>query len=233
MLILSIETSTSICSIAVLEGENLLSEWYVQSGRTHSTGIMEQLEGVLSRLQLDKTQIEAVAVNIGPGSFTGLRIGLSLAKALCIAWGIPIVGIASPDVLACNGVLSEDYLAVLIDAQRNNFYYTLYQIRAGVCCRLTVTEVLSMETIGQQLAQLGKRVLVVGDYPGRPFGECDNVQIVPEHLRLPRAYNLGLLAYKRLAVGDVDSAHTLGVDYLKVSEAERLWVEKQSASSKV
>lgn len=228
MLILAIETSTQICSLALLRDNRLLAEWYVQSGRTHSTGIMSQLTSLLERSGIDKKDLQAIAVNIGPGSFTGLRIGLSLAKALAIALDIPLVGVASDRVLACAGELSEGYIATLIDAQRDNFYYTLYQCSDTEPSLLSATRVAHVRDIKTELGKLDKPVLLAGDYNERLFAEADNVRILPEHLRLPRATNLGILAAQLLAQGEQHSPYTIGINYIKPSEAEIVWESKHN-----
>lgn len=227
MLILAIETSTQICSLAVLRDNKVLAEWYVQSGRTHSTGIMLQLTGLLERSGIDKKALQAIAVNIGPGSFTGLRIGLSLAKALAIALNIPLVGVPSDKVLACAGELSRDYIAVLIDAQRDNFYYTLYKCAEDGQTLVSATKIAHLSAIKSELSQLACPVLLAGDYNERLFADAKNIRILPEHLRLPRATNLGLLGAAMLAAGHSDSAYTLGINYIKPSEAEIVWESKQ------
>lgn len=223
MLILAIETSTQICSLAILRDSSLLAEWYVQSGRTHSTGIMCQLSSLLERSQIKKSDLQAIAVNIGPGSFTGLRIGLSLAKALAIALNIPVVGIASEKVLAMAAEFSDNYVAVLVDAQRNNFYYTLYKWANRECLIVTTTKILHLDDIKNELAALPEQVLLVGDYKPELFKDFEQAVILPEHLRLPRAVNLGMLAVKKLANGHKDCAYTLGINYIKPSEAEIVW----------
>lgn len=228
MLILAIETSTQICSLAVLRDGSLLAEWYVQSGRTHSTGIMNQLSSLLERSQIKKNELQAIAVNIGPGSFTGLRIGLSLAKALAIALNIPVVGIASDEVLARAGEFSNNYVAVLIDAQRNNFYYTLYKWTHKECTLVTATKILHLTEIKNELSKLLEPVVIVGDYKSELFHDFEQAVILPEHLRLPRAVNLGLLAANKLADGHTDCAYTLGINYIKPSEAEIVWESKQN-----
>lgn len=227
MLILAIETATTICSIAILKDGNVLTEWYVQSGRTHSTGIMQQLEGVLKRLNFDKKDVDAVAVDIGPGSFTGLRIGLALGKSLSIGLGIPIVGVSSDAVLARAVTVTKGYVAVLIDAQQHNFYYTLYKCNDGVVEKIKETEVLDGDNIKVQLCNLDEQVILVGDYDEKIFEGINKLQVLPQHLRLPRGYNLALVASELLQDGLVQSPYNIGLEYLKLSEAERVWLNKK------
>lgn len=232
MLILAIETSTQICSLALLQDRTLLAEWYVQSGRTHSTGIMDQLAGLLSRSKIDKKELTAIAVNIGPGSFTGLRIGLSLAKSLAIALNIPVVGIPSDEALAYLGELSDNYVATLIDAQRNTYYYSLYRWQDGAPQQISATVVLPYTEIKTILAGLDRKVLTVGEYKTELFEGGTNILTAPQHLMLPRATNLALAAQLRLSQGRSDSPYTLAVNYIKPSEAERVWLLKQQTANK-
>lgn len=228
MLILAIETSTQICSLALLRDEVLVAEWYVQSGRTHSTGIMQQLSALLERSNIKKNELQAIAVNIGPGSFTGLRIGLSLAKSLAIALDIPLIGISSEQILSAVGSLSNSYVAVLIDAQRNNFYYTLNKWTDGEIVTVSATKITHVSDIKTSLITLGEKVLLAGDYKAELFADLTSVCVLPEHMRLPRAVDLGILAARKLAIGHRDCAYTLGINYIKPSEAEIVWESKHN-----
>ena len=229
MIILSIDTSTKICSLAISKADKLLAQWYVDSGRTHSTGIMLQLQLLLERSAIDKHSLNAIAVNIGPGSFTGLRIGLSLAKALALALKIPLIGVSSADVLSYNALYTNQYVATLIDAQRNNFYYTLYRNHHNTFVKITDTSIHSDKNIISTLSEIPESVLLVGDFSPDLFAEQSKNIIIPhDAARFPHASNLGLLANIKLLAGNVDSATTLKIDYIKPSEAEIVWEQKNA-----
>ncbi len=232
MIILSIDTSTKICSLAISKDNNLLAQWYVDSGRTHSTGIMLQLQLLLERCELHKQDLTAIAVNIGPGSFTGLRIGLSLAKALAIALKIPLVGISSAAVLSYNGLFTDKYVATLIDAQRNNFYFTLYLSQNSELTKISSTQILSAEQLISTLSNLKTAVLLVGDFnPNLFVGQSANFIIPPEANRMPLASNLAILAAIKLRNEPADSPYNLKIDYIKPSEAEIVWEQKHAQKS--
>lgn len=227
-MILAIETSTKMCSLAIADRGHIVSEWHVDSGRTHSTGIMLQLEALLERSNIDKKSLTAVAVSIGPGSFTGLRIALSLAKALAIALAIPLIGVPTPLVLARGCIDTDKYIATILDAQRNNFYYTLFFYNGNAWQELSPTTILTYTAIIDQVQAMDKPVMLAGDFKGELFAGAANAQILPEILRLPRAANLAILATQRLSDGQIDCPYTLKLNYLKPSEAEIVWEQKHA-----
>ena len=93
MLTLAIDTATQVCTVALCQGQELLAEYTINMGMTHSEGLLPQLEQLLQRTGVEKKEIELVAVSMGPGSFTGLRIGLATAEAMAYAWGCCLHGV--------------------------------------------------------------------------------------------------------------------------------------------
>lgn len=115
---LAIETSSLVSSVALLHGDTLRAELTIQARLTHSEQLMPHIADMLTKASVKKSQIDGVAVSIGPGSFTGLRIGLASAKALAFGWDVPLVGVETPTSLAWNCVGARDRICVLIDAQK-------------------------------------------------------------------------------------------------------------------
>ena len=102
MLVLSIDTATKACAVGLCRDGKILAEYKINMGMTHSEGLMPQLEQLLERTGVQKADIDLIAVSMGPGSFTGLRIGLATAEALAYAWKKPLQGVATPLALAYN-----------------------------------------------------------------------------------------------------------------------------------
>ena len=137
MTVLSIETSTSVCSAALsVDGQMIVSR-FNREGTNHARLLPVFIEELLSELKERSLQLDAVALSEGPGSYTGLRIGASTAKGLCYGFNIPLVPIATTEVLcaalmAKHNVLDGDYLLPMVDARRMEIYTALYQVQNGV-----------------------------------------------------------------------------------------------------
>ena len=121
-MILGIETSSAIASVAVGNDKEIRSELIVQAGLTHSEQLVPHIETVLTTGKVKKSDITGIAVTIGPGSFTGLRIGLGTAKALAYAWNVPVVGVLTTDVLAQGFMYSNYRVCTVVDAQKKQVY---------------------------------------------------------------------------------------------------------------
>lgn len=126
-MLLAIETSSLVSSVALLHDDTLRAELTIQARLTHSEQLMPHIADMLDKASVKKSQIDGVAVAVGPGSFTGLRIGLATAKGLSFAWNVPIVGVTTPVSLAWNFVGVSDRICTLIDAQKGNVYAGVYR----------------------------------------------------------------------------------------------------------
>ena len=128
MKILSIETSNKICSVAILEDKNLIKKIELNNGLTHSETLMPLIKQILEETKLSLSNIDLLVCDIGPGSFTGIRIGIATVKAFTDSLNIPSVGISSLEGLAYN-IKNEGLICSLIDCKNNNCYYSLYKLK--------------------------------------------------------------------------------------------------------
>ena len=131
MLTLAIDTATKVCTVALCREQELLAEYTINMGMTHSEGLLPQLEQLIERTGIQKQDIELLAVSMGPGSFTGLRIGLATAEAMAYAWQCCLHGVDTLKALAYNIQLEGVVLSPVLDAQKGNFYQALYEWREG------------------------------------------------------------------------------------------------------
>lgn len=214
MQILGIETSTRAASVAVVSDEKILAETVCESPQSFSETLMPLVEEVIKRSGTFG-QIDAVAVSIGPGSFTGLRIGLATAKALSYAWRTKIIGV--PTLLAMSYNLPATKVLPLIDAQKNRAYCQLFERGVPV----TQTQVKPIDAAIIEAAQTDGEIFLCGDVLHKikiPLPE--NVRLAPLHLRMPRASCVAICA------GDlhkVDNVMNLEPLYIRRAEAEVLW----------
>ena len=227
MLILGLETSAKACSAALCRDGALVAQSLSRTGLTHSRTLLPMIEDMLRNTETAKEDIDAVAVAQGPGSFTGIRIGISTAKGLC--WGLdrPAVGVSTLEAMAQSArFVSEDtIICPAMDARRLQLYNALFSVRDGKVTRLSEDRALSADALAEELAAMGKSVWVLGD----GWEICDKAltargaahTVAPEELRWQTAFGVCLAALGKTPVG----AEDLLPVYLRLSQAER---ERQS-----
>ena len=163
MLTLAIDTATKVCTVALCRGQELLAEYTINMGMTHSEGLLPQLEQLLARTGVRKEEIQLVAVSMGPGSFTGLRIGLATAEAMAYAWQCCLHGVDTLKALAYNIQLEGVVLSPVLDAQKGNFYQALYEWRDGKLIELEPVAVVNTQQALERIALQGSPALLMGE----------------------------------------------------------------------
>ena len=233
MPILAIDTATMVSSVAVANKDRLLAEMTVQTRLTHSETLLPHVEQALKLAGVEKAALEGVAVSLGPGSFTGLRIGLAAAKAIAYGLDIPIFGIPTTEALAWHYPVPGVAVVPFIDAQKGNVYSAVYQWQDDGFEEISPVQVYTMEEALELCGAQPVHVLAVGDMAvKRLAGREDlpsNVQVPPPHVVMPRAANVAMAGLKRLAAGQEDSVMNLEPVYIRRSEAEVLWEKRQAA----
>lgn len=230
MRILAIETSTLVSSVALASEERVLAELTTATRLTHSETLLPHIEQVLRLAGTERSELTAVAVSLGPGSFTGLRIGLATAKGLAYALHIPLVGVSTLAALAAGFPLPGSVAGVMLDAQKGNVYLELYRSTAAGQEAILPVTVLPLEEALERCAAVGEPVMLAGDIAtkrlrGRELP--DKVYLAPASHVLPRAAAVAELAKARLERGEEDSVMDLAPVYIRRSEAEVLWEKRQ------
>ena len=235
MSILAIDTASSVSSVAVASEGKLRAEVTVEAGRTHSETLLSHIEGALSFAGVERSALTGVAVSIGPGSFTGLRIGLATAKAIAYGLDIPLVGVSTLAALALAFPVPGIHTLALMDAQKGNAYAGLYEWRDGSLHEVRPVRVAPLAEAIAEAAELGKPVLLTGELVLKKRARLenlpDNVTLAPAHLLTARASHAAWLGIARLAAGEQDDPMTLEPFYIRRSEAEVLW-EKRHGKEK-
>jgi len=222
ILILSIETATGCGSIALTRGERLLAEATAQPEVTHSRRLLGTVDWLMQAAGIDWTDLDGIAVSLGPGSFTGLRIGMAAAKGLVMATGVPLIGVSTLDALALSCIGTRMQICPVLDARKQEVYAALYQPggEGGYPSRLSGDEAISPEALAEKIDQptvlLGTGVGVYADV----FKENKLIRLLPAQLTHPRGLHVGLLAAEMLAKGDVMDPATAAPYYVRASEAE-------------
>ena len=230
MRILAFETSAKSASVALLQDGSLLGEYFQNSGQTHSRTLMQMAEDLLKNCDLTASDMDAVACAAGPGSFTGVRIGLAAAKGF--AWGreVPLIGVSTLEAMVRASAYSDGVYCAAMDARRAQVYTAIFEYSSGVLTRLTQDDALSLDELKKRLESVEKDKFLVGDGASlcyNTFGaEMPNLTLLPEHLRMQRASGTALLAWEKLQAGDIIPPQDVVPNYLRLSQAERERLKK-------
>ena len=230
MYILAIDSATPVAGLALLNDQKVIREEFINYKKTHSETLMPGIDRVLRDCEVTVDDLAAIAVTVGPGSFTGLRIGLATAKGLSMACGKPLIGISTLDVLAHNIAFSKSLLCPLLDARKQEVYTAFYDANEDIPQRLTEDIACSPQDMANQAQNLAEttgkhHITLLGDgfYPYEAFFRdyfLQDLQVAPGPLMLPRAAALGSLAWRRAINNDFDDTFSLRPVYVRLSEAE-------------
>jgi tRNA threonylcarbamoyladenosine biosynthesis protein TsaB len=222
MRILALETSTPAGGVALLDGDHLIAEYTLCVRTTHSERLMATVDRLLSDCGWRIGEVEGLAVSIGPGSFTGLRIGVSTAKGLALALGIPLIGIPTLDALAAAVPYAADPVCPILDAKKGEVYASLFHWEAGEMVRDWGYLALTPEDLCSRLSGsvifVGDGVAAFGGILSRALGPL--AQFAPPARRLPSAACVAQLGHRRLLSGESVEPAKLTPLYVRPSEAE-------------
>ena len=230
MLILAFETSAKAASVALMDDRKLLGESYQNTGLTHSQTLMVMAEDLLKQCGKTVADVTAVAVAEGPGSFTGVRIGVAAAKGT--SWGgqLPCYGVSTLEAMAESLGAYQGYVCPCMDARRSQVYNALFYVNHGEIRRIREDRAISLAELGQELKALEGPIFLVGDGSSLTYntlsGEIPGLVLPPEHRMHQRATGVALLAVKKQAAGEAGDGNALTPNYLRLSQAERERLEK-------
>lgn len=231
MRILAFESSAKAAGVALVEDGKLIAEYLQNSGQTHSRTLMKMAEDLLTNCDLKPENVDAVACAAGPGSFTGIRIGVSAAKGF--AWGaaIPCVGVSTLEGMVRSIAVTDGVYCAVMDARRSQVYTALFRMDQGVLCRLTEDMAISLDELRNLLEKTENEKILVGDGAAMCYNglqeHVSGLILLPEHLRMQRASGTALAAWLRLSAGERPDGGSLIPNYLRLSQAERERMNKE------
>ena len=231
MKILGIETSSMAASVAVIEDNKLICEYTINTKKTHSQKLMPMIENMLGLSDLNVREIDAIAVCEGPGSFTGLRIGMATAKAIAHVNDIPVIGVNSLEALAANMNLCDKKICSILDAQRNQVYTGRYQYEGTKLVEIKEIGIQQIDELLEELAQSGEQWILVGEavykYEDK-IREISNIEIPAASNNVTKAGSLCSVAKVKFDEGkDIFDCYTVNPLYIRKSQAEEQYEEKQ------
>lgn len=222
------ESSAGSASVAYLSDGKILGQYYINAGLTHSTTLTPMAEGLLNTANLSLKNVDYFAVSVGPGSFTGLRIGISAIKGISLAENKPCVAVSSLEAIAYNFIYTNTIVCAVIDARCNRFFTAIFKCsKDGAIERLSEDKALSYEEIAEELRKTycNEHIVLAGDGSELAYKLMENsvlnLQIAPQHLRYQQSIGVAMDAEKLAKEGKTVTSQQLLPSYLSLPQAQR------------
>lgn len=232
MNILAIDTSNQVLGVALLKDGQVIGEVMTNLTKNHSVRLMPAINDLMNEVALKPDELDRIVVAKGPGSYTGVRIGISTAKTMAWSLDIPIVGVSSLEVLAYQGRFFPDYICSFFDARRGLVFAGLYQWKDNQLVSVQEEKNLLMDDVLKKLVEDQKKVVFLSPdisiYKDKIQQSLGDFAIIPEGpYHIPQAGHLGLAGLNK----EADSTHTLIPNYLRLAEAEANWLKQQKENN--
>jgi len=230
MKVLGLDTSSNATSIAVIEDNKLICEYTVNTKTTHSQKLMPMIENMLKISEINVNDMDMIAICQGPGSFTGLRIGMATAKALSHVNNLPIVGVNSLELLAGNMDLSDKKICSILDAQRTQVYMGQYKFENNKLVEIKSVDVVEIDELLEELKSSNEEWILVGEavykYEDK-IKEIENICVPAPSHNVNKASSLCTIAMNKYNQNiDVYDCYTINPVYIRKSQAEVQYDEK-------
>ena len=208
MKILGIETATQICSAAIIEDDKLLADYRLNIKNIHAKGLFRIIEHLCNMTDTEINGLDGIAISIGPGSFTGLRIGLSTVKGLVISSGTPVTTVSTLQALAFQAPASYGIICPIIKSRNREYYAAIYERKNG---KDHLIKDVTVVTYDELLSFLPPRTLLIGhtgDLSNINFSEKE-ITIAPDHFSVPGAFNIAVLGLQQIKQNNISDIDTL------------------------
>ncbi len=231
MKILGIDTSTMAANIAVLEDDKLICEYTINTKKTHSQKLMPMIENMLKLSDIEIKEIDAIGICVGPGSFTGLRIGMATAKAMAHVNNIHLIGVNSLEILGANMDLFDKKICSILDAQRNQVYTCKYIFEENKIKELEEISIMPIDDLLEELSATNEEWVILGEavYKYKEKIEAmSNINIPSPVNNITKASSLCVVAKDKYEQNiDVHNCYDINPMYIRKSQAEEQYEEKQ------
>lgn len=235
MKILGIDSSAKSASVAVVDNGKILSSFYINTGLTHSQTLMPMLENALECSGVKLKDIDLIAVNVGPGSFTGIRIGVAAAKGLADTLNIKVCPVSTLESMAYNLVQSECIAAAVMDARCSQVYTSLFRIKDGVVERITDDNALLIDQLADVLSRFDEEIVLVGDGADLCYkamsSKISNLKIATEAYKYQNASSV-CFAAQNVPEENYLEGKDIVPEYLRLPQAERELINKRKGELK-
>lgn len=232
MKILALDSAAQVATVALCEDGRLLAEYTVNNGNTHSETLLPMIETMLGHFGLCADDVDLFAGSNGPGSFTGVRIGIATLKGLAFAKGKPCVGVSTLEALAQNLVGTAGLICPVMNARRAQVYTALFRSNGKTLTRLVDDAAMSISELDELLSAFGEAVFFCGDGYNVTLDALQKTSVrdVPERLRHASAFSVALCALRAYESGQASDDASVAVTYLRPCQAERERMERENAN---
>ena len=236
MITLAFDSTAKAASVAVCDGEELLAIYNIDNGLTQSELLLPMAENMLKSLKLTFDDVNLLACAVGPGSFTGVRIGVALVKGIAFGKNIPCVSVSTLDELAVNLEGLDGIIVPVMDARRQQVYTATYKGEGGSLNKLTPDRAIAISELAEELKCYTEPIYLVGDgYDVAKRGLMAagvNVKNTPKLLITENAYSVARVAIRKYENGEATSDLEIAPTYLRMPQAERERLERLAQESK-
>ena len=225
MLVLSVDSSYSTATCALIKDDKILAEINLNDKKQHSVILMRLIDSILKEYEIDINDIDAFIISRGPGSFTGLRIGMATLKGLAFASKKPLISVSTLDALAYNSISFQGIICPIMDALRDNIYTCLYKNENNNLTPLIKEQCLNINELVTILKKQTLPIIFVGDGVAKHKEflqeNIPNSFFAPNHSNFPKASSIGELGIKKINDGVIENIDSINPIYLRKSQAER------------
>ena len=230
MKILAVDTSASPVSVALTDNSRLVGELYLNIKTTHSQTLMPLIESILKTTNTNINDIDIFAVNAGPGSFTGVRIGVASIKGLSMPLNKPCASVSTLESMAYCMPYKNGIVCAVMDARCSQVYNAIFRLNDSIPERLTPDRALSIDELSAELKTYSENIYLVGDGAeicSKAFSDIPNISLTPENIRFQHAYGTAIAAQKMAEQNALCTSDSLMPIYLRLPQAERELKAKQ------
>ena len=225
MNILAVDTSATSASVCVAQENKIIGEFSINTSLTHSQTLVPMIEQVSEKTGISLDNIDAIAVNAGPGSFTGVRIGVAAVKGIAFSRNIPCISVSTLESMAYNMLDSECIVCAVMDARCSQVYNALFKVSNGEVERLIEDRALSLADLKLDLQKFSEKIILVGDGSEITFNYLENslqnVFLASVNNRIQKASSIACVAFEKIKNDETISASELMPVYLRLPQAQR------------
>lgn len=237
MIILAIDTATDSVSVALHDGETVIASSEMRSERQHAEALTPMIDFVCRQANLSICDIGAVAVDTGPGLFTGMRVGIASAQAIAQVLDVQMAGVTSLDAIATAVPTQRDVIAAIIDARRGEVYWSLYRRVDGVLRQVGAPQVGSVEQCAVEIIDRGQSTTLVGtgavhyrdEFMQRLDAVIPQVELADERYSMPLATTIATIAHEQALRDELVSVDAISPLYLRAPDAEINWATRSTS----
>ena len=225
MKILAVDTTAKAASVCLAEEDKIIGSFFIDTALTHSRTLMPMLEALLDNTETKADELSAIAVNAGPGSFTGVRIGVAAVKGLAFAHNVPCVSVSTLESMAYNCIGVDCIVCAVMDARCSQVYNALFHVKGASVERLCDDRALALSDLKEELLRIDGNIVLVGDGASLSYAYLKdvvpNITLAPMNSRIQTASSTALAAFGSLSRGETLTPAELMPVYLRLPQAQR------------